>query len=82
MGSPCPPVTETGGPETNMRGPGMIPALMRSRRARATDPGEPTLRTVVNPASTVFLAFATPSIAAWACVSCIRRRMRSGAGRI
>lgn len=82
VGSPCPPVTETDGPETNILGPGMIPALMRSRSARATEPGDPTLRTVVNPASTVFFALATPSMAAWASDSCMRRRMRSSPWRI
>ena len=53
MKSPWPPVTVTGGPATSMRGPGIIPAAMRSRSASPVAPLEPTLRTVVKPAISV-----------------------------
>ena len=43
-----------------MRGPGMKPELMLSRRSTARNGCEPTSRTVVNPASRVFLALTTP----------------------
>jgi hypothetical protein len=46
---------EMPGPEATMRGPGMKPALMLLRRSTARNGREPTSRTVVKPASSVFL---------------------------
>ncbi len=47
-----------------MRGPGTSPALIASRRAMSEYPLAPTLRTVVNPASSVTRALRAP-ISAW-----------------
>ena len=44
------------GPLTNMRGPGISPSLMASRKATSLKASAPTLRTVVKPASMVLRA--------------------------
>src|SRR6266704_6655592 len=52
------------GPEATMRGPGKYPSFTRSRRSAAANGGEPTSRTVVNPASRVRRACTTATIEA------------------
>ena len=67
--SACPPVVPRAGPDARIRGPGISPLLMASRRATSTYPSDPASRTVVNPASRVFFAFIVPYIAPCAGVS-------------
>jgi hypothetical protein len=46
-----------------MRGPSTQPPSIASSSATSSKSGEPTLRTVVNPASIVFFALAGPIVA-------------------
>ncbi len=54
----CPPGTVTARSDTSMRGPTVLPALIRSRMAESTPSRPPTVRMVVTPeSSSVFAAF-------------------------
>ena len=65
--APPPPVIVRYAPATNMRGPGKYPLAIASRMATSTKARYvPTSRTVVNPASSVALAFGIDSNARWA----------------
>ena len=67
--SPCPPVAEMDFVATSMRGPTTLPAAISSRSATSAKSRAPRSRTVVKPASIVFRALTTPSMAACAVVS-------------
>src|SRR5215217_5563243 len=70
--APPPPGTVTYAPATAIRGPSTVPSPMASRRATSTNARKvPTSRTVVNPASTVARALATPLSASWAALRSI-----------
>ena len=65
--SPPPDDEVTNAPAQSMRGPGVHPASMASRRATSTKARKlPTSRTVVKPAMTVSRALRTPVNASWA----------------
>ena len=63
------PTIDSEVPDRKMRGPVTISSLIASRSAWIEYPSEPTSRTVVNPASSVFFALAKAKIATSSAVS-------------
>ena len=61
LSSQCPPVAPIAQPAVVIRGPTAQPPSIASRSTTSWKSADPTLRTEVKPASSVFLALATPT---------------------